>query len=324
VETLNKYFLAFRRLHIDRSHGQAPHKPILLLTILQLYRNKLIQDNCIFLTPELIALFNSTWSVLVSTRHDCRISYPFYYLKSDKFWKLIPNPGFDNVNQMGSVMKSFSSLNAAVDHAEIENDLFSLMQDVHSNLLLQHFLLDEYFPESQKKYLSRDYISTDLFTLIEEKILYEDPVLYKEESQRLIEEKDEEEIFLRGSVFKREIPKVYNYTCCISGMRITSVSNISMIDACHIIPFSQSYDDTITNGIALCPNLHRAFDRGLITIDKNYRVRVSSNFSEESNKYSLKDFDGQRILLPADNKFYPVLDKLEWHRVNRFERIQSR
>lgn len=33
-------------------------------------------------------------------------------------------------------------------------------------------------------------------------------------------------------------------------------------------------DDTIGNGLSLCPNLHHAFDRGLIAIDDEYRVLV--------------------------------------------------
>lgn len=60
-----------------------------------------------------------------------------------------------------------------------------------------------------------------------------------------------------------------------------------MIDACHIVPFSESYNDIVTNGIALCPNLHRAFDSGLISIDENYKVIVSNTFIEERNNYSI-------------------------------------
>lgn len=33
-----------------------------------------------------------------------------------------------------------------------------------------------------------------------------------------------------------------------------AITNVSMVDACHIVPFSEGYDDTLTNGIALCPN----------------------------------------------------------------------
>lgn len=47
------------------------------------------------------------------------------------------------------------------------------------------------------------------------------------------------------------------------------------------------YNDTITNGIALCPNLHRAFDRGLIAIDDNFKVLVSQSFREDETNYSV-------------------------------------
>jgi putative restriction endonuclease len=63
---------------------------------------------------------------------------------------------------------------------------------------------------------------------------------------------EDEELFLRGGMFRREVPKIYNNKCCISDMRIDAIVNVSMIDACHIVPFSSSYNDTITNGIALC------------------------------------------------------------------------
>jgi len=133
LQLLGKYLGRFKKLHIDRAHdGNAPHKPILLLSILQSYQNHQVSDNRIFLTPELVAIFKTNWSLLVITKHDCRISYPFYYLKSDRFWTLVPKTGFDNINQMGSVMKSFSSLNAAVDYAVIEEELYWLMKDAQS------------------------------------------------------------------------------------------------------------------------------------------------------------------------------------------------
>jgi putative restriction endonuclease len=318
LEILNKYLHTFKKLHIDRSHGNAPHKPILLLSVLQSFQNNQILDQRIYLTPELVGLFKTNWSLLVTTKHDCRISYPFYYLKSDKFWRLVPKNGFENINQMGSIMKSFSTLNAAVDFALISDDLYLLMKDERNNRILQHFLLDEYFPATRSYFFNSDSIQQNMFNLLEEKILHEDAAEYKIEIQKLMQQNDEEEIFLRGSIFKREIPKIYNYTCCISGMKISATSSVSMVDACHIIPFSHSFDDTINNGIALCPNLHRAFDRGLIAIDTNYKVRVSEIFHEETSNYSIKSFGGQRILLPIDKNFVPFSENLDWHVKNIF------
>lgn len=318
-ETLQKYLKAFKKLRIDRSHGVAPHKPILLLSILQMFQNGLISNSRIYISPELVALFKSNWSLLVISNHDCRISYPFYYLKSDKFWKLIPKSGFENINQMGSIMKTFSNLNLAVEFALMDEDLSTLISDKTCNGILQQFLLDEYFPETKNNFSNSSGEQKKLFDDIEDKILNEPSEEYRVEIEKLMQEQNEEEIFLRGSLFKREIPKIYNNTCCISGMRIDATTSISMIDACHIVPFSESYDDTITNGIALCPNLHRAFDRGLIAIDEDYKVVVSKVFKEDETSYSIKKFEGKKIRLPNRRSYYPLNDNFDWHMENVFK-----
>ncbi len=241
MDNLKKYLQAFKNLHVDRSHGIAPHKPILLISVLQSVQFQQIVTNRIQITAELVALFKTNWNSLVRTKHDCRISYPFYYLKSDRFWKLIPKSGFENLDQFGSVMKSFSSLVATVDCAVIEEDLFILMRENKSNFILQQFLLQNYFPDTKDNYITEPTGQYQIFHDIKEKILKEDQVDYKQEIVDLLEQKDEEEIYLRGSLFKREIPKIYNNTCCISGMRIDSETSVAMIDACHIVPFSKSY-----------------------------------------------------------------------------------
>jgi putative restriction endonuclease len=102
-------------------------------------------------------------------------------------------------------------------------------------------------------------------------------------------------------------------------MRIDTTINASLIDACHIVPFSVSYDDTVTNGIALCPNLHRAFDRGLIAIDDDYSVMVSTSFREEETRYSIKTFESKTIKLPSVKNYYPLIENFVWHRKNVFK-----
>lgn len=306
-------------MRVDRSHGVAPHKPILLLSVLQLFEQNVILSSRIYITPELVSLFKTNWNLLVKTNHNCLISYPFYHLKSEGFWQLVPKSGNQDINALGSLVKSFSTLNAAVDYANISDDLYTLMKDRHNNAILQHFLLDEYFPDSKSSFARSISIQKQLFVDIETKILSEPAEAYRLEIKKLIEERDEEEIYIRGGVFKREIPRIYHNTCCISGMRIDAANNISMIDACHIVPFSESYDDTITNGIALCPNLHRAFDRGLIAIDGDYKVVVSKSFRENDTIYSLKAFEGKQIILPKMNSFFPLRENFEWHTQNVFK-----
>lgn len=316
---LQKYLLAFKKLRIDRSHGPAPHKPILLLSILQAVQSLLIEQNRIYITPEIVSLFTANWSSLVVTNHYCRFFLPFYHLSSESFWKLIPNPGYESLLSLKSSIKSFSGLNAAVEYAVIDEELFLLMKNTASNAIFKEFLLDEYFPDTKTQLSEQREYLNDKYSEIENKILYEPPATYRTEIRALIKQQDEEEIFIRGGIFKREIPKIYNYTCCISGMRIDATAQVSLIDACHIVPFSESYNDTISNGIALCPNLHRAFDRGLISIDEDYRVNVSDTFTEGESDYTIRKFDQKRISLPKDQGFWPDHENLNWHKSNIFK-----
>jgi putative restriction endonuclease len=308
-----RYLLAFRKLRIDRSHGPAPHKPILLLSILQAVKSSLIEQNRIYITPEIVALFTANWSSLVVTNHYARFFLPFYHLSSEPFWKLVAKPGYESLLSIKSSIKSFSALNSAVEYALIDEELFLLMKDPVSNSILKEFLLDEYFPNTKVELVEQREYLNEKYSEIENKILHEPPAEYKNEIQALIKQQDEEEIFIRGGIFKREIPKIYNYTCCISGMRIDATVQVSLIDACHIIPFSESYNDTISNGIALCPNLHRAFDRGLISVNEDYRVTVSGKFTEIESNYVIRKFDRRRINLPTNPDFWPSKDNLNWH-----------
>ncbi len=313
-EGLQKYLIAFKKLRVDRAHGIAPHKPILLISVLQTFQSGINTNQKVYITPELVALFKSNWSLLVNSNHDCRFALPFYHLTSDKFWKLIPNGGFENMLLLSAAMRSFANLNTAVDCAIIDEDLYELMKDKRCNEVLTHFLLDEYFPNSKGNFNNSSGGQQHLFDDLENKILKEPPEEYRLEIKKLLEQKNEEEIFLRGSLFKREIPKIYNNTCCISGMKIDATINVSMIDACHIVPFSVSYDDTVTNGIALCPNLHRAFDRGLIGINEDYKVVVSNSFKEDKTNYSIRSFEGKEIQLPNMMDYFPLKENFEWHR----------
>ncbi|WP_028296296.1 HNH endonuclease [Olivibacter sitiensis] len=94
----------------------------------------------------------------------------------------------------------------------------------------------------------------------------------------------------------------------------------SFVDACHIMPFSHSHDDRVSNGLALCPNMHRAFDRGLLSVDGEYRILVSPHVREdESHAYSLAQLAGKRMLLPTKLQYWPRQEGLEWHREEVFK-----
>jgi putative restriction endonuclease len=89
----------------------------------------------------------------------------------------------------------------------------------------------------------------------------------------------------------------------------------SVTEAAHIIPFSRSHNDDVRNGISLCKLHHWAFDSGLISLSKTYKVIVSELMSEQGpTERLLSELSKQLILLPDHNLLYPAQDALEWHR----------
>lgn len=313
INKLSYYVHCFTNLKRDNKNGGAPHKPILLLSIINLYEIGLIYNNQIFILPELVSSFKSNWSKLVVSNHHCIFTLPFYHMNSEPFWKLIPNVGCEKWIESKSSMRSLINLITAVKFTFIDLELSKLLNNLEYREILKLAILEKYFSDSKS-----NFVNTPNYNLSDESILWEYSEEYKRKIKELKLKVDEnsfqEEVFIRSALFKREIPKIYNNTCAVSKWRIDAISNISMIDACHIVPFSEDYDDSLSNGIALCPNLHRAFDRGLFSISNNYKIILNSNFMENSSNYNLTQFEGLEINLPQNSKSYPSLENLNRHR----------
>jgi putative restriction endonuclease len=296
-------------------NGGAPHKPILLLSVISLFEKGLFTNNQIYVLPELVASFKSNWAKLVVTNHFSIFALPFYHLSSEPFWKLVANAGCEKWIESKSSMRSFGNLTTAVKYALIDIELSNLLLTSENRNILKMALLDKYFPDAKSNFG----LNGNDDDLPSETILHENSEIYKQKIIGLKNQIDEnafqEEIFIRGGLFKREIPKIYNHTCAISGLRISAVANVSMVDACHIVPFSEGYDDTLTNGIALCPNLHRAFDRGLISVSDDYTVLINKSFVEnQKSTFNISQFAGQKIFLPFSEDLFPSLENISFHR----------
>jgi putative restriction endonuclease len=316
-EVIFKYSAYFKKLNRDFSNnlGRAPHKPILLLSIIQLIAKGKITSNRIFITSEIILAFKQNWNQLVDTGHSRNFALPFFHMRSEPFWYLVAKPGKRIETTRSKSIKSFNNLNESIAFAEIDKELFLLLQQPENQLWFEQLLIESYFPDFKVNYLRPDSYYEE--EKIENEILNEPSELYKNHIKQLkdtLEENEfEEEIFVRGGLFKRTVPKIYDYTCCISGLKINSANNIQMVDACHIYPFSISNDDTVTNGIALAPTLHRAFDRGLITINSKFLVRVSPTIEEKNSTFTLSHFEGKQISLPEKEEWFPSQEALKWH-----------
>jgi putative restriction endonuclease len=122
------------------------------------------------------------------------------------------------------------------------------------------------------------------------------------------------------SFFRRSVLANYDYHCAIC-----RISHIKLLTAGHIIPWSldEARRADPKNGLSLCALHDRAFDRGLLTLDDDYRVVLSSQIKivdekSEVHNVAFVRMEGQTILLP--DKFAPDLNALEYHRNHIFEK----
>lgn len=306
---LNYYLKKFTKLNVNKKNGvSAPHKPILLLAVIELIEQKKIQNNQIYLSPELIATFLKYWSNLVTTNHQSNIALPFFHLTGDKFWYLASNMSSEGITS--SIKPSLSALRNAVRCAYLDSELFELLQKTNSRFRLVSILIRTWFP-NQEIELQKIY-EVDEFQNIQLKLFEQGGAVYKVEDL-----KDEEKIFVRNAAFRRVVVSLYKQQCVFCRLKIISQDNQNIVDGAHIKPFAEFRDDRFNNGISLCKNHHWAFDHGWFSIDDDYRIIVpEERFYEETpiDTKSIKDFHGEQILMPIQIEHQPRIDALQWHR----------
>lgn len=118
------------------------------------------------------------------------------------------------------------------------------------------------------------------------------------------------------SFFRSTVMSAYNFHCCISGVNIAE-----LLEACHIVDWSQDERNRVNPKNGLCMNsfFHKAYDKHLLGITPDMRIVVSEKLLQGSTEISffnyLKTIDGKKILLP--DKFLPQKELLEIH-YNKF------
>lgn len=119
------------------------------------------------------------------------------------------------------------------------------------------------------------------------------------------------------SFFRETVLSSYSFSCTVCKLNLPT-----MLNASHIIPWSV---DKIrradpTNGLAFCVFHDRAFDRGLMTIDKNFQVVLSKEVkvldAPKLHRVGFLEIEGKSIILP--DKFRPDQIALAYHREKVF------
>ncbi len=313
---LGDYLTKFKELHVDKnknrySAGKAPHKPILLLSLILLSKNNKIDLSDIKPNIYLRETWAELWKILSYNRTG-PIYLPLYHLRSDGFWK-IEFKKHVHPHQP----RSIHEFNSIVSSITLDDDLIDLIDDDNSrNKLINSLLNGGYFSEIEINNLKKAIRIIDRSFDYEKKLI----LLINDEFKMSHNILTSEFKPSRDPAFRRIVLTSYNETCSVCGVKLITSSGISIIDAAHILPFSQYNNDDIRNGMALCKTHHWLFDKGLISVDDHYRVLVSGAVEEETPESVLTKFNKNDMIMPNESSKYPSQVALDWHRERIFQR----
>jgi putative restriction endonuclease len=134
-------------------------------------------------------------------------------------------------------------------------------------------------------------------------------------------EESEQKKKVRDQGFRKAIIALYSHRCALCGIRMLTPEGHTIVDAAHVKPWKDSFDDRPTNGMALCKLCHWSFDKGLMSVGKKYEVLVSKRVMKEQNYPGhILTLTDRPIFTPEKESFWPVQDNLHWHRNKIFVR----
>jgi putative restriction endonuclease len=297
-----KWLSKLSKLRVDRaSKTPAPHKPLLLLAIIDQIEDGAIQSPIVRLTPELAFRFLAYWQVVAYRgRNVGQVELPFFYLKSDGILSHVAHPGLEAALAVIRP-RSVAALNRVISHAELAGDLY------------QFFTIPENRTDARRVLINGDWFFPEEKSALAEALGVDASVFPKSGA---LEKKEDAAYTGRDVKFRLQIVPMYGYTCALCKLKVLLPNGTTIVEAAHIHAFSKSRNDDITNGMALCRNHHWAFDQGIWTLDPNYRVIVAiGHFDEMGPEHSgLTNFHGKTIEFSwLQPHFRPSLKALEWH-----------
>lgn len=318
---LDKYQNAFARLRTDRNRKHypaatkhsAPHKPFLLLSIIDLIAQNKITKNFIAPSFELVDTWNGYWNAIMPTGHRSSMAYPFPRLRTDGFWHLEANPGFDaKVDYKVSSMAKCRQIYAG---ARMDDELFSLLLDMTTREQLRAVLIQTYFAKEVQPALYEQGV-VNLESYVYERVILggikEQPALFEETPE-------DRKKKIRDQGFRKAIVTLYNHRCALCGIRMLTPEGHTVVEAAHIVPWSETFDDRPANGLCLCRLCHWSFDEGLMSVGRTYEALVSDRVRTDLNiPGHVLTLQERPIFKPDEDRYWPGQENLQKHRKKRF------
>ena len=142
---LNRYVAQFTSLNTARRMGKsAPHKAVMLISIIDMIQTGLISENEFYFTEALERMFELNWKRYVgdSILFNPTPATPFWHLGGEPFWSLRREDG----GKIGDIKTTPSAgqLKSMGIVASLDKDLFTLLQDEQAANQLRLLLVDTY------------------------------------------------------------------------------------------------------------------------------------------------------------------------------------
>lgn len=162
MNNFKDYIEAFTHLHTAKVKGhKAPHKAVLLLSIMDLMESKVIRYPRIELTDDLVNKFNYIWKRYLgdSSIFTPDITKPYFHMQYEPFWNLVDKHDFgallvaedkpwgvDKSEKKGLPTGGYSvkSMRNAFLFAEMDERLFDIMKNADARAMLRVVLINEY------------------------------------------------------------------------------------------------------------------------------------------------------------------------------------
>ncbi len=304
----------------ERTRGAAPHKPLLILAICDLF------ESCRVVSPlipsegaPLITLadhYSSYWNRIIRDRRG-DMMMPFWALTTNGFWNAVAQPG---VVITGDRPKSFLSFSKHYIGVELHPQVHALMVVDGKRQDLREWIIGEFFDVPTQAVIAglvRYNTESDAYSL---RLL-----AAAEEGSKALESIERYstahgiERPVRDQGFRIAVREAYAYRCAACGVRIQTPDGHAMVQGAHIRPHAETADDRIVNGMALCHSCHWAFDEGLWTIAPTLDIRTSPVLRWGDNLPGyLESLESQPLRVPAEANLQPDPESLRWHREDRF------
>ena len=302
------------RIWGEGTRKRAPHKPLLLLAVMDLIARGVLGARFISVTNELVELnelFTNYWRSIVPVAQTSSIAFPFSRLHREPFWQLVSLPGKVITGPIIDSISTVAQLRNVALGAEIDEALFVHMSSVAGREALAGALLRSCFSESgQCLVYEQAGIHGEAFQY---SLVLDQAAHFQIAAEPVFPQ--EYQAAARDQGFRRAIVFNYDHRCAFCGTRIVTPEGHTAVDAAHIVPWSVTQNDDIRNGMALCKLCHWGFDEGLMGVSDTYAVIISRHLAQAHNAAgALLNLADRNILGPVDKSLWPHRIHLEWHR----------